>query len=141
MFVAALITAFLTAFYMGRACQLTFFGGYRRMPIAGARDGRPRAWHGLPHESPPSMTWPLIILGVLSVVGGLVGTPFKNLFADWIHFEHGHHGEFVPWIAMLVDRARGRSASDSGMRLYSGATLGFGILDPLEEARPDLPRS
>ena len=41
-FIAALITAFLTAFYMARACTLTFFGRYRRMPIAGAATRRPR---------------------------------------------------------------------------------------------------
>jgi NADH-quinone oxidoreductase subunit L len=128
-FVAALITAFLTAFYMARACTLTFFGHYRRMPIAGgAGDEHPHASE--PHESPPTMTWPLIILGVLSVVGGLVGTPVRNFFADWFHFEHAHHGEFVGWIALL-SIAVAALGIGLGWTLYSRAGFGLGIIDPL----------
>jgi len=53
----------LTAFYMFRLVSLTF-------------DGEPR-WAGdkHPHESPAVMTVPLIILGILSVVGGFIGIP------------------------------------------------------------------
>ena len=133
-FLCALVTAFLTAFYMARACALTFYGRYRRMPIAGgATDDH--AHHAEPHESPPSMTWPLIILGVLSVVGGLVGTPVRNLFAGWFHFEGAHHGEFVGWIALLsiVIAFAGIAL---GLRLYSKAVFGFGVLDPLEKLGP-----
>jgi NADH-quinone oxidoreductase subunit L len=138
-FAAALITAFLTAFYMGRTCQLTFFGRYRRLPIAGGASddgGHDAHGHGgLPHESPPSMTWPLIILAVLSVVGGWVGTPFKNLFAEWIHIEGSHHGEFVPWIAG-VSIALAVVGFGAGMRLYSTSVVGFGVLDPLRKLGP-----
>jgi NADH-quinone oxidoreductase subunit L len=52
------ITAFLTAFYMTRLVIIAFFGPART----------PAAEH--PHESPRVMTVPLIILAVLSVVGG-----------------------------------------------------------------------
>jgi NADH-quinone oxidoreductase subunit L len=128
-FIAALLTAFLTAFYVGRACQLTFFGRYRRLPIAGGA-GDDHGHGAVPHESPPSMTWPLIILGVLSVVGGFVGTPVKNLFADWFHFEHGHHGEFVPWIALL-STVLALVGLGLGFRMYSQARYGLGIIDPL----------
>jgi NADH-quinone oxidoreductase subunit L len=137
-FAAALITAFLTAFYMGRACMLTFFGRYRRMPIAGGATDDEHPDHGhhpIPHESPPSMTWPLIILGVLSVVGGLVGTPFRNFFADWIHFEHGHHGPFVGWIALL-SIGLAFLGLGLGFRIYSRAVLGFGVVDPLMKLGP-----
>jgi NADH-quinone oxidoreductase subunit L len=134
-FIAALLTAFLTAFYMARACALTFFGRYRRMPIAGgATDDQSGHGHE-PHESPPSMTWPLVILGVLSVVGGLVGTPVRNVFADWFHFEHAHHGEFVGWIALLsiVIAFVGIAV---GFRMYTRAVYGFGVLEPLERLGP-----
>ena len=135
-FVAALITAFLTAFYMARACTLTFFGRYRRMPIAGAASDDHGHGHGaLPHESPPTMTWPLIVLAVLSVVGGWVGTPFGNLFADWFHFEGAHHGEFIPWIAG-VSILIAFVAIAMGLRMYSRATFGFGVLDPLARLGP-----
>jgi NADH-quinone oxidoreductase subunit L len=60
-----LLTALLTAFYMTRMMWLTFFGESR--------------WdEGVhPHESPRTMTGPLVVLGGLSVVGGLVNTPFR----------------------------------------------------------------
>jgi NADH-quinone oxidoreductase subunit L len=67
-----LATAFMTAAYMGRAVFLTFFGEYRG--------------HGHPHESPPSMTVPLVLLAVPSVVAGLLNAPGIGLFHDWVHF-------------------------------------------------------
>ena len=81
------------------------------------------------------MTWPLIILAVLSVVGGLVGTPVKNLFGDWFHFEGAEHHGFVPWIALLsiVIAFVGIAM---GLRMYSRATFGFGVLDPLAKLGP-----
>jgi NADH-quinone oxidoreductase subunit L len=132
-FAAALITAFLTAFYMARACTLTFYGHYRRAPIMGGAGDDEHSDHHhptTPHESPPTMTWPLIILAVLSVVGGWVGTPFKNVFAEWFHFEGAHHGEFIPWIALLsiVIAVVGIGI---GFRMYSRATYGLGVIDPL----------
>ncbi|MBE9177915.1 NAD(P)H-quinone oxidoreductase subunit 5 [Oculatella sp. LEGE 06141] len=38
-----------------------------------------------PHESPLSMTLPLVVLAIPSMVIGLVGTPFANYFEDFIH--------------------------------------------------------
>ncbi len=61
----ALFTALLTAFYMFRLFFLTFTGSFR-----GTHDQA----HHL-HESPPAMTIPLVILAILSVIGGLVGIP------------------------------------------------------------------
>jgi NADH-quinone oxidoreductase subunit L len=55
--------AFLTAFYMFRAVYMTFHGSFR---------GGHEAEHHL-HESPGTMTWPLRILGVGSVVAGFLG--------------------------------------------------------------------
>ncbi|HEU4400768.1 MAG TPA: NADH-quinone oxidoreductase subunit L [Candidatus Polarisedimenticolia bacterium] len=57
--------AFLTAFYMTRLYILVFRGRERF-------DDKTR--HHL-HESPPSMTVPLVVLAVLSFVGGWVGVP------------------------------------------------------------------
>ncbi len=58
-------TAGLTAFYMFRLYATTFLGSFR---------GTQEQAHHL-HESPTAMTIPLIILAILSVVGGLVGIP------------------------------------------------------------------
>jgi NADH-quinone oxidoreductase subunit L len=59
------LTAGLTAFYMFRLIFLTFYGEGRYSE---------EVRHHL-HESPRSMTGPLIVLGILSVVGGFVGLP------------------------------------------------------------------
>jgi NADH-quinone oxidoreductase subunit L len=55
------ITAGLTAFYVFRAMFMTFFGEYRG--------------HEHPHESPPVITAPLVVLAVLSLVGGFIRVP------------------------------------------------------------------
>jgi NADH-quinone oxidoreductase subunit L len=73
------ITAGLTAFYMFRLIFLTFFGRGRYSEEVG---------HHL-HESPRSMTVPLIILAVLSVVGGFAGP------AAWMHLGENHFEEFL----------------------------------------------
>ena len=61
----ALFTAGLTAFYMFRLVSLTFEGSFR---------GTPEQEHHL-HESPPSMTVPLVVLAFLSFTGGWIGLP------------------------------------------------------------------
>ena len=61
----ALFTALLTAFYMFRLLFVTFTGKFR---------GTQEQEHHL-HESPALMTVPLIILAVLSIVGGFVNIP------------------------------------------------------------------
>lgn len=61
----ALFTALLTAFYMFRLLFVTFTGKFR-----GTHDQE----HHL-HESPSLMTVPLIILAILSIIGGFVGIP------------------------------------------------------------------
>jgi len=70
-----LITAFLTSFYMFRMWFLTFFGEYKGgAPVQGRRHDDTHG-HGGVHESPKVMLVPLVILAVLSVVGGWVGVP------------------------------------------------------------------
>jgi NADH-quinone oxidoreductase subunit L len=61
----ALFTALLTAFYMFRLYFISFIGSFR---------GTHEQEHHL-HESPMTMTLPLIILAILSIIGGLVGIP------------------------------------------------------------------
>lgn len=60
-----LFAALLTAFYMFRLYIVTFTGKFR---------GTHEQEHHL-HESPWAMTLPLIVLAVLSVIGGYVGVP------------------------------------------------------------------
>lgn len=75
------LAAFITAFYMWRLTTLTFWGQERF-----------DHHHVHPHESPASMTVPLVILAVLSVFGGLLGVPhvighalhIPNLIEGWL---------------------------------------------------------
>jgi NADH-quinone oxidoreductase subunit L len=71
------IGAIMTAFYMFRLYAMTFLGKFR---------GTHEQEHHL-HESPSAITVPLIILAILSVVGGFVGIP--EVFAANAHsLEH-----------------------------------------------------
>jgi len=70
-YVLALGAALMTAFYMFRLYAMTFLGSYRGDA------------HHHPHESPAAMTVPLIVLAVLSIVGGYIGIP--ELFAHHAH--------------------------------------------------------
>jgi len=77
------ITAFITSFYMFRLLFMTFFGDYHGAQVdehGRGSHGHDGHGHGEPHESPMVMLVPLMILAVLSLVGGLVG--WHN------HFEH-----------------------------------------------------
>ena len=68
------IASMLTAFYMFRMLFLTFWGYFR--------GGRELYKHL--HESPSVMTIPLMILAVLSVIGGLLGLPELIGAKNWI---------------------------------------------------------
>ena len=72
-----MITSILTAFYMFRLLFLTFFGKFR-----GTHDQE----HHL-HESPKSMTVPLIVLALFSIAGGALGLPEFWGATNWMH----HH--------------------------------------------------
>jgi NADH-quinone oxidoreductase subunit L len=80
-----IVTAFMTSFYMFRLLFMTFFGDYHGAQVdehgrAHSTHGHDDHGHGEPHESPMVMLVPLMILAVLSLLGGLVG--IGN------HFEH-----------------------------------------------------
>lgn len=76
-YLLSLITAGMTAYYMFRLVSLTFYGE--------ARYDKSKVH---PHESPATMTIPLIILAVLSVIGGFVGLPHYtgagNFLKSWL---------------------------------------------------------
>jgi NADH-quinone oxidoreductase subunit L len=81
-----LITAFITSFYMFRLLFMTFFGDYRGARVdehGQGSHGHAEHGHGEPHESPMVMLAPLMILALLSLVGGVVGigNHFENFLA------------------------------------------------------------
>jgi NADH-quinone oxidoreductase subunit L len=88
MFVLTMIVSACTAFYMFRLYLLTFHGKFR-----GTHDQE----HHL-HESPKVMTIPLVVLAVLSVVGGFIGLPHavgENLGMHWHWLDHYLDGTVV----------------------------------------------
>jgi NADH-quinone oxidoreductase subunit L len=88
LFVVLLVGAAFTAFYTGRMVFMTFWGEYRG--------------HGHPHESPVSMTGPLVALAAATVGVGFLGASFTGApFFDWVYLAHPEEVSFVPWIAGL----------------------------------------
>ncbi|MER5775040.1 NADH-quinone oxidoreductase subunit L [Streptomyces sp. NPDC002039] len=81
-----LVGAALTAYYMTRVMLLTFFGEKRWQPDAEGHEPDP-------HESPKSMTIPMIVLAFGSVFAGALFS-FNESFVKWLEpvtsFEHGH---------------------------------------------------
>jgi len=101
-------TAGITAFYMFRMYFNTFEGEFKgtklqliaqvkaeNMAIAGLANAEESHhdnshshdshYSDKPHESPLSMTFPLMVLAIPSMLIGLVGTPFGNYFENFIH--------------------------------------------------------
>ena len=76
LFVLAVVVSLMTAFYMFRLLFLTFFGEFRGNSIQ----------KNHVHESPKSMTIPLMILAALSVVGGFIGFPHE--LGHQLHLHH-----------------------------------------------------
>ncbi|MCX7915654.1 MAG: proton-conducting transporter membrane subunit, partial [Verrucomicrobiae bacterium] len=91
LFVVGVVTAFLTAYYMGRGCFVAFFG-------------RPRDRHAYEHahESPLVMTAPLVFLAILSVIGG-----WGSYVPHFLQPEgHGaHHEAWKGFLLLLVPAA------------------------------------
>jgi NADH-quinone oxidoreductase subunit L len=130
------VTAFITSFYMFRLLYMTFFGDYRGAAVEahgshGPDHGHDAHGHGAPHESPMVMLAPLMVLAVLSLVGGLVG--WGN------HFEH--------FLAPVFGAAEPAAEAASRMTEYLlmgisvlAAFSGWGLAYLLYYARPELPQ-
>ena len=100
LFYLAMITVFMTAFYMFRVVFLTFGGEYR---------GGGSESHGKPHESPSVMVMPMVVLAILAVVSG-----FWNVTGHFGQFlGHGETHSFaegffgilthpLPWISLML---------------------------------------
>lgn len=102
-----LITALMTAFYMFRLYFMTF-------------EGKEKFDHHKihPHESPKLMTIPLVVLAVLSAIGGFIGIPeifsgeHGNLFHSWLApvfktaeiklLDFGSHSHFEELLLMII---------------------------------------
>jgi NAD(P)H-quinone oxidoreductase subunit 5 len=82
----------------------------------GDHDGHGDHHHSEPHESPLSMTLPLVMLAIPSMLIGLVGTPFANYFEAFIH----PPGEIIEGIPSEVDW--------SEFIPMAGSSVGIGLI-------------
>ena len=93
-----LIVSLMTCFYMFRLLFVTFFGNFR-----GTHDQE----HHL-HESPRSMTFPLIVLAFFSTVGGFIGMPkafnmpnyIEHFLSNSVHVEESTLSTGTEWALM-----------------------------------------
>ena len=151
------IAAGMTSFYMFRLWFLTFFGEYRGPNPATAGHGHDADTkhaghtgavhhaqddhaaggghgHGTPHESPWVMVVPLLILAVLSLVGGWVGVP--KVLGGSDHFDHflaPVFSAYAPATATAEGVATGENApaehEDSSTELvFTGISVGAALL-------------
>ena len=105
LFWMAILTAFLTAYYMTRLACLVFFGPPRDKHV-----------YEHAHESPRSMTGPLVVLGVLAVVAGLPASPFMG---KWL-VKFLDFGQTLPGLM-----------TGGGPTLAAAGTEGGGIVLPI----------
>jgi len=144
------VTAGMTSFYMFRLWFLTFFGEYRGPNPETAGHGHDADaqhagdhGHGAPHESPWVMVVPLMILALLSAVGGWVGVPHSLHGSD--HFEAFLAPVFQAASAGTVASEPASEAGGSSTELIFSAisvglvALGFLLAWYLYYKRPDLP--
>jgi NADH-quinone oxidoreductase subunit L len=138
------ITAGLTAFYMFRLLFQTFHGECRA----------PEEVKHHIHESPKVMTIPLMILAVLSVVGGYVGIPHilggHNQIERWLEPVFGAEREAAGHAINLVGSAHAsatgaevHASSAEGILMVAAiiiALIGISVAYYLYIKRPDLPR-
>jgi NADH-quinone oxidoreductase subunit L len=76
LWLVGIVTAFITSFYMFRLWFMTFFGEYRGAKASHnshGHGGHDAHGHGEPHESSWVMLAPLVVLAILSIIGGWVG--------------------------------------------------------------------
>ncbi|CAN5844725.1 NADH-quinone oxidoreductase subunit L [soil metagenome] len=116
----AVLGAFVTAFYMARAVALTFHGTYKG--------------HGHPHESPRSMTIPLVALAVPSVVVGLLNIPGVRWpgignFTEWLAVRVVAMGDYHPEAVDLFLAGAGLVAA------VVGIALGWMLFSPDRESQ------
>ena len=116
-----IVTALLTAVYMTRSYMLTFEG----MP----RWRKSDTVH--PHESPWTITTPLVVLASLSLVGGFIGLPKlakKIGLSNWIHDYLVGHGEHPGPVAEIPAEAHVSTGLEVGLILLGSLIAIVGVV-------------
>ncbi|HEY1263770.1 MAG TPA: NADH-quinone oxidoreductase subunit L, partial [Terriglobales bacterium] len=149
------VTAFITSFYMFRLWFLTFFGDYKGTNSSDHGHGH---GHSEVHESPWVMLGPLMVLAVLSFVGGWIGVPGSlgghNRFDAFlqpvfhastpaVNAQHGNAGEAAP--PEQETEGPEPQTGHATELMFTGisvvvALCGFGLAWLLYYRRPELPQ-
>ena len=119
------IAAFLTAFYTARQISLTFLG-------------KPRSDHAEhAHETPNTMTFPLIILAFFAITLGWVGIPEEIVGHgnNWFHAFVGHEYASTPLSIPVMLLSSGLAVGGLGLGwfVYGRKPLEAGQMDPLQK--------
>ncbi|RZK43813.1 MAG: NADH-quinone oxidoreductase subunit L [Pedobacter sp.] len=117
-----LFTAFLTAFYMFRMMFLTFSGKYR---------GTHHAENHI-HESPSTMTLPLIVLALFAALGGVINLPHVFGGNEWL--AHWLSGAGVSHKALTLDHTTEFLLMGVSVAAALGATI-FAYIRYVKNAR------
>ncbi len=128
----ALLTAGLTAFYIFRLVFSVFYGQPRMDKKVAAHV----------HESPKMMTIPMMVLAVLSVIGGYIGVPKILGGNNWIEgFLESSLGWHVPVLG-VVEPPHGTPSQEWTLLVVSVAVAlaGIGLAYYFYVRKPDLPR-
>ena len=138
-------TALLTSFYMFRLWFMTFFREYRGEEHAQDDHGH---GHGGVHESPKVMLVPLVILALLSVCGGWIGSQRFDKFLAPVF----HHSDVYTNASIVVAEGQHPAFPEPETQKESGAEtlltglsvgaalLGFLLAWQLYQRRPALPQ-
>ena len=124
------VTALLTAVYMTRLMVMTFWGNERF--VTQVDNLRPEDTHAqsksqinnlrhMPHESPLSMTIPLIVLALLSTFGGLVGVPYALSSLTGGHPENYFERTLAPVASEVPETAGSTSEKPAELHWLSPA--------------------
>ncbi|WP_419847719.1 NADH-quinone oxidoreductase subunit L [Candidatus Poriferisocius sp.] len=143
LWVLLLATAILTAFYMTRLVLMTFFGPPRWADSeAEATDDKP---HRHPHESPWTMTVPLVLLAGLAMVAGVFNLPFTSdvhFLGNWLKpslFGNAGHLPFgggTQWVLAIVAIVGSLGGVSAGAAVYIRRRI-----DPARIEHPFLARA
>ena len=138
-----LATAILTAFYMTRLVLMTFFGPPRWADSeAESTEDKP---HRHPHESPWTMTVPLVVLAGLAMVAGVINLPFASdvhFLGNWLKpslFGNDGHLPFgggTQWVLALVAIVGSLGGVSAGAAVYIRRRI-----DPARIEHPFLARA
>ena len=103
------VTALVTAIYMTRLMVMTFWGGerFRENHVEHGHEHDHGHVIHTPHESPLSMTIPLIVLALLSTFGGLVGVPYALSSLTGGHPENYFERTLQPVVSEVPGQSAG----------------------------------